>query len=93
MVKSAKDYPYSSVHAHLSGKDELGIINPNHLLDLVDDWETYLRLSQSDKVDELQKHARTGRPLGDSGFIQKAENMLGRVLVKGKPGPKRVDDQ
>ena len=91
MVQSAQDYPYSSVHAHLSGKDELGIINPNHLLDLVDDWGLYLKLSQNDKVGELQKHARTGRPLGDSGFIQKAEHILGRVLVKCKPGPKRVD--
>jgi len=55
MVKNPWDYKYSSVHAHLSGKDELGIINPNPLLDLVDDWRLYLKLSKSDKIDELQK--------------------------------------
>jgi hypothetical protein len=63
MVKNPWDYPYSSVHAHLSGKDDLGIINPDHLLDLVDDWELYLSQSQNDKVIDLQKHTRTGSPL------------------------------
>lgn len=88
MVKNPWDYKYSSVHAHLSGKDELGIIDPNPLLDLVDDWKLYLKLSKGDKVDELQKHARTGRPLGEEGFIKTAEGLLDRVLRKNKPGPK-----
>jgi len=89
MVKNAWDYPYSSVHAHLKGKDELGIINPNYLLNLVDDWKLYLELSKNDKVEELQKHARTGRPLGKDGFVQTAEKLVDRVLAKAKPGPKR----
>ena len=91
MVKNTWDYPYSSVHAHLSGKDELDIINPDHLLDLVGDWKLYLSQSQGDKVTDLQRHTRTGRPLGDSNFIQTAESMLSRVLTKSKPGPKRKD--
>ena len=92
MVKNPWDYKYSSVHAHLSGKDEQGIINPNPLLDLVDDWRLYLKLSQSDKVNEFQKHARTGRPLGKEGFTQSVEVLLGRVLSKSKPGPKKKID-
>ena len=92
MVKNPWDYKYSSVHAHLSGKDELGVINPNPLLDLVDDWRLYLKLSKSDKIDELQKHTRTGRPLGEEGFVQIAETLLDRVLSKKKPGPKKKID-
>jgi hypothetical protein len=81
------------VHAQLSGKDELGIINPNPLLDLVDDWRLHLKLSKSDKVDEFQKHACTGMPLGREGFTQSAEILLGRVLSKGKPGVKiKIDN-
>jgi putative transposase len=50
MVKNPSDYPYSSVYAHLSGKDDLDIINSDHLLDLVDDWKMYLSQLQNDKV-------------------------------------------
>jgi len=89
MVKEPWDYPYSSVHAHLSGKDDLDIVNPDHLLDLVDDWKLYLSHSQGDKVTFLQKHTRTGRPLGAEGFVQTAEKIVGRVLSKGRPGPKK----
>jgi putative transposase len=92
MVKNPWDYPYSSVHAHLSGKDELDIINPNHLLDLVGDWKLYLSQSQGDKVTDLQKHTRTGRPLGAEGFVQMAEKIVSRVLSKGRPGPKKKDN-
>lgn len=89
MVKNPWDYKYSSVHAHLKGKDELGIINPNHLLGLVDDWKMYLKLSKNDKLEDLQKHTRTGRPLGDSQFVKMAEDLIGRVLSKRKPGPRK----
>jgi hypothetical protein len=76
------------VHTHLSGKDESGIINLDHLLDLVDDCKLYLSQSQNDKGIDLQKHTRTGWPLGGFNFIQIAESMLSRVLTKAKPGPK-----
>jgi len=36
----------------------------------------------------LEQHERTGRPLGDDGFIEKAERLLHRALKKKKPGPK-----
>jgi hypothetical protein len=32
--------------------------------------------------------SRTGRPLGDDGFIEKAVQLLNRNLKKKKPGPK-----
>jgi predicted RNA polymerase sigma factor len=37
---------------------------------------------------EFEQHERTGRPLGDEGFIEKAERLLHRALKKRKPGPK-----
>ncbi len=36
----------------------------------------------------LQKHERTGRPLGNTEFIERPEKKLGRALKPGKPGPK-----
>ncbi|MFO8049905.1 MAG: hypothetical protein R6U29_12800 [Desulfosudaceae bacterium] len=36
----------------------------------------------------LQKHERTGRPLGSRQFTGELEKKLGRELTPGKPGPK-----
>jgi hypothetical protein len=70
MVKNPLDYRYSSVHAHLNAEDDLGIINPDHLLDLVNDWKLYLSQPQHDKVIALQKCSRISGPLGDSNFYR-----------------------
>lgn len=39
----------------------------------------------------VEQHLRTGRPLGDDRFIDKAEQALGRSLRKQRPGPKPKD--
>jgi REP-associated tyrosine transposase len=45
------------------------------------------------EVEEFSKHERTGRPLGDDGFIEMAEKLLKRDLKKKRPGrnPKGED--
>jgi len=91
MVKNAWDYQWSSVHAHLSGKDNDGIIMPERLLSMVGDWRSYLQNAQPKEDDSLAQHERTGRPLGSDSFIDKAERLLGRDLKKKKPGPKPVE--
>ncbi|MCZ6803810.1 MAG: transposase [Proteobacteria bacterium] len=88
MVKNAWDYRWSSVHAHLAGKDDNGIVQTEKLLSLAGDWKVYLEAAQGDAWKEIEQHARTGRPLGDERFIEKAERLLQRDLKKKKPGPK-----
>jgi hypothetical protein len=88
MVKEPWDYTYSSVHAHLLGYDELGIVKTNRLLELVDDWKDYLQQAKNNKIEQLQKHTKTGRVLGNDAFLNKAEMLLKRKLRKHKPGPK-----
>jgi putative transposase len=92
MVKNAWDYRWSSVHAHLADKDRDGIIQPEKLLSLTGDWKTYLRKSRAHQNNEFEQHERTGRPLGDDRFIEKAERLLKRDLKKKKPGPKGKGD-
>ena len=91
MVKNAWDYQWSSVHAHLSGKDNDRIILPNRLLSMTGDWRSYLQDAQIGTNDSLAQHERTGRPLGSDSFIEKAERLLERKLKKKKPGPKPVE--
>jgi len=88
MVTSAEDYPWSSAQAHLGGHDPQNIIDPKKLIDLCGDWHTYLMQSQPTLDTTFEQHLNTGRPLGDDGFIEKIESLLGRDLKKKKPGPK-----
>ena len=88
IVKNAWDYRWSSVHAHLSGKDTNGIIMPERLLSMTGDWKSYLQEALSRSNNSFEQHERTGRPLGTESFIEKAERLLSRELKKKKPGPK-----
>jgi len=59
------------------------------LLDLISDWEGFLRLSAAEELKVQKLHERTGRPLGSDRFLGKMELTLGRVLKPKKPGPKK----
>ena len=39
-------------------------------------------------VEEFEAHERTGRPLGDEAFIERASEKLGWDFKRKKPGPK-----
>ena len=87
MVSEAWDYRWSSVHAHIAGKSD-GIIEVEPLLQLVGDWKAFLKRMIDQPVDEIEKHERTGRPLGKESFIDKISKIIGRDLKPKKPGPK-----
>jgi len=42
----------------------------------------------TETIEAFRKHERTGRPVGDNGFIEKMEKATGGRLKPGKPGPK-----
>ena len=88
MVSKPEDYRWSSIHAHLKGKDPHGIVDAQKLLAICGDWKDNLQQSAQELEDEFERHSRTGRPLGDDGFIGNAERLLNRNLRKKKPGPK-----
>jgi len=92
MVTKAEDYRWSSVHAHLKGKDPLGIVDARKLLAICGDWKHYLNQAMKDPEDEFIRHSSTGRPLGGADFIERAEGILQRDLQKKKPGPKVNQD-
>ena len=39
------------------------------------------------EIERMQKHVRTGRPLGEHAFVKALQRRTGRVLVPGQPGP------
>lgn len=82
------DWPWSSARPHLQGvDDELVEVLPMQAL--VHDWRDYLQSTPpSAEVEAIQRNTRTGRPLGDKGFIEMLEAQTGRILRPGKRGPR-----
>jgi len=88
LVHRARDWPWSSAKAHLSGRDDR-LVKVAPLLAMVGDWKAFLRSAiAEEELRDLREHGRTGRPLGSSAFLDRLEGMVGRVLKPQKPGPK-----
>lgn len=93
LAKEPLAYPWSSVHAHTAGEDDK-LVKVSALLEMVHDWLGFLSLAVSEREEEeLRKHERTGRPLGDEGFAEKLESKLGRVLRIQRPGRKKGEQK
>jgi putative transposase len=89
LCRAPAEWPWSSVHAHCRGRDDL-LVSVRPMLDHFDDWPGFL--GQTDTTvtrQELRTHAKSGRPAGDEDFINRLEEKTGRALQKRKPGRKR----
>lgn len=87
LVPDAGSWPWSSARAHLSGEDD-SLVKAAPLLEMVGDWKLFLAGAKENKVDDIRRHERTGRPLGETSFVEALESTLQRPLKRDKPGPK-----
>jgi len=88
LCSSPTDWTWSSIHAHIAGQDD-ALTTTRPMLQRISNWERYLRGADSDDtLNLLRQHSRTGRPLGDDGFISELERITGRSLQRKKPGRK-----
>jgi len=91
MVSKAEDYAWSSAKAHLAEKDDL-LVKVAPMLERVNDWQGYLNSELADEVVQaLRMHSKTGRPLGDTSFLDKLEMQVGKVLRPLAKGRKRKE--
>ncbi|MDD3293578.1 MAG: transposase [Geobacteraceae bacterium] len=81
------EYRWSSGAAHLAGKDDQ-LVKVKPLLDMVNDWQSFLTLTDEEELALLKKHERSGRPLGEVSFVERLEKELERLLRPAKRGPK-----
>jgi len=89
IVKDPWDYGWSSVRHHLNIEKSL-LINDALFKGLITDWRGFLKSgSKEEDIKAITLHERTGRPLGNTNFIEMLENSIGKSLKKKKPGPKR----
>ena len=75
---------------HMSGKNDT-LVNVDPMLSIIGgDWQQFLSGAFSnEELEDIRKHTRTGRPLGNSAFVEGLEHKLGRKLKPQKPGRKR----
>ncbi len=86
LALDAADWPWSSARSHLSGRDDQ-LVRVAPMLAMVADWRALLNggLGEEELRDQ-RDHNRTGCPLGDTTFVERLEQVVGRVLRPRKPG-------
>ncbi|MEA3489430.1 MAG: transposase [Candidatus Omnitrophota bacterium] len=87
LVEKPWDWKWSSAAIHMGkGSDNFGLGKVERFID-VGDWKEYLsELDDKDAITLIRRHTKTGRPLGNSDFIEKLEKMSGRILKLKKAG-------
>jgi putative transposase len=88
LVAKPEEWPWSSARAHLTGRSD-GLTDIDALGSLVGGWDAFLGSRLDDAgLEAIRRGERTGRPLGDAGFVQRLEASTGRQLARRKRGPK-----
>lgn len=88
LAASAEDYPWSSARAHLNSLSG-PLLKTNKLLADMPNWREFLARGMNENdIEAMRRHERTGKPLGNAGFIARIEAVLGRSFAPKKPGRK-----
>jgi putative transposase len=96
LVARAADWPWSSVRAHLTGRDD-GVVTTAPLLDRIGDFAGLLEAAEDEAaVMAIRRSRSTGRPVGAPAWIEALEASTARTLAPAKRGRKakrRADDE
>jgi len=90
LVAKAEDWPWSSVRAHLAGRDD-ALVAVKPVLDVVGDFRALLAPDRADEehFQMVRCAERVGRPLANADFVADLERRLGRPIARRAPGRKR----
>jgi putative transposase len=89
LVSRAEDWPWSSVRAHLAGRND-ALVTVRPVLDRAPDFGKLLLGDRDEVFAELRHAEGTGRPLGTPQFVIGLERLRGRPLARRAPGRKPV---
>lgn len=86
LCSDPRDWEFSSIHEHLgdcrSSITERGALDP-----FIQDIEKLLNTASDVRDEDIARHVRTGRPMGDQQFLRRLEVETGRSLIPKKRGP------
>ncbi|MCJ7555289.1 MAG: transposase [Gammaproteobacteria bacterium] len=81
---------WSSAAAHLKDTPD-SLVSVSPMRERISDWHRYLCDEvTTETLDTLRKHTRSGRPAGDSKFIEELEALTGLRLRRRLPGPPKA---
>lgn len=88
-VRDARDWPWSSVRAHLTKRDD-GLVRTAPLLSRIDgDVERFFACDvQEEGLRKLRRASATGKPLGGGAWLKALEQKIGanlEVRERGRP--------
>jgi putative transposase len=86
LAACAADWAWSSVRAHLAGKDD-GLVTVRPVLDRVSCFADLLLGDRDEGFAALRRAESTGRPVGTAEFVTGLERVLGRRIARRAPGP------
>jgi putative transposase len=87
LVSAPEHWCWSSVRAHLAGKDD-ALVRVRPVLDRIPHFQTLLDASAESDFTALRRAEATGRPLGTADFVAELERLLGRPIARRAPGRK-----
>lgn len=83
MTGEATAWEWSSARAHVSGRDETGLLAPSRLAKFAscENWEARLRQRQAESTEKgLRRATRSGVPFADTAFRRELEHQFDRDL-------------
>ncbi|NTV29551.1 MAG: transposase [Candidatus Omnitrophica bacterium] len=85
----AEEYPWSSARAHVCRVND-PVLTRCYMEDEIQDWREYLDGRElAEALSLMRRHGSTGRPLGDSDFLERLAKKLGVDLGEKRPGRPR----
>lgn len=90
LVPRAEDWRWSSVRAHLAGKDD-HVVTVAPAIERVEDFAAFLGEAFDEALSyaALRKAESVGRPVGSPEWLEDMEQRTGLTLRPGKRGPKK----
>ncbi len=85
LVAQAQDWPWSSVSAHLAGRDD-GLVTVRSVLERVSDFGAWPRAGNDNDYTALRASEGTGRPLCAPAMVADLERVLGRPIARRAAG-------
>jgi len=89
LVTRADQWPWSSVGAHLDGRND-GLVTVKPVLDRYGPFDRFIDLAGTGEegYPALRQSETTGRPLGSDAWIGQLEEQTSRTLAPRRRGPK-----
>ena len=89
IVEQPEEYAWSSAKAHMGLEDDEYLDDIELITSKVDDWKLYLAQAHENAIyRDIEKHEKTGRPLGTIKFLEGLETDLGIQIIPKKAGRK-----